>query len=196
MRTFAIILMIFVSFCLGRASAEYDSIDLWKYIQKTIVKKVVKVDIDFEKLQKHYKWMTKKRYNLIVKYGKKYNVDIYLISAIMETESSGNRFAKGKTIFVLVWKKNKYKRVKTNALGLLQILPVYHYKYKNKKDLYNEQTNIRIGVKYFAFCMKKKKGILWKAIGSYAGGHNLNPKYYSKNYIAKVFVLYNKSKKS
>jgi len=73
--------------------------------------------------------------------GKTYSVDPVLIAAIINAESSFN----------------KDKVSPKHAVGLMQLLPTTAKSMAEDEeiDLFNPETNIRLGVKYLAYLIKK-----------------------------------------
>ena len=82
----------------------------------------------------------------VEKYAEEYNIDKYLVYAIIKVESNFKEDAKSVT----------------NAIGLMQIMEATAIETSNKmdltiegEDLYNPELNIRIGLKYFTDLLDK-----------------------------------------
>ncbi|MGA1862931.1 lytic transglycosylase domain-containing protein [Deferribacter thermophilus] len=117
----------------------------------------------------------------IVEESTKENIDPYLILSLILTESSFNH----KSIS------------RKGAIGLMQILPNTAYYISNlnddieishKKELFDPITNIKIGINYFAYLIKKYNGNVKYAIIAYnLGPSNLNYRLRKKKRIPKFY---------
>lgn len=102
----------------------------------------------------------------VYKYGVEYNVDPLLIFAIIKAESN--------------FKKEVIS--KSGAMGLMQILPStaedtarkLKMDYNGKEDLYNPETNINIGTKYFSNLYEKYQNITIALTAYNAGSGNVD----------------------
>ena len=97
----------------------------------------------------------------IEKYAEKYNVDKYLVYAIIKAESNFNEKAKSKS----------------NAIGLMQIMEATAKEIAAKMELdimkeqlYKPELNIQIGVKYYASLLEKYNNNYKIAIIAYNAG--------------------------
>ena len=112
-------------------------------------------------------WILKKIYKLeyseyVYKYAKENNLDPYLIFAIIKNESN--------------FKHNIESHV--GATGLMQLMESTATEMANeigenietKEMLYNPETNIKIGTKYFAYLLKHYNGNQNLAIAAYNAG--------------------------
>lgn len=105
---------------------------------------------------------------MVFKTADRYKVDPLLAIAVMREESH--------------FRKNVVSTAK--AYGLMQIIPQTAKKFdKNisEKDLFIEEKNIEIGIKYLAFLLKRFKNIE-EAISAYNAGENNVDKWLSKKY--------------
>ena len=146
------------------------------------------INNDLEIRQKVYPWLTKEIWNNIkaatVKYSNdKHNgVDHELVMAVIDAESSGNVNAIGPRVRVRA--NNRY--IVTQALGLMQIIPEFHYRFKNKTGLFEVKTNINIGVAYLSTCLRLAKGNLTVMLKNYNSGPNSS--FYNWPYIKKILA--------
>jgi soluble lytic murein transglycosylase len=91
-----------------------------------------------------------------------YKIDPLLLAAIVRTESSFNPFAESRR----------------GALGLMQLLPEtaaemareLRLNYQDQDDLYQQQTNLRLGVYYFSKLLKNFDGNLVLSLAAYNAG--------------------------
>lgn len=166
-----------------------------------VIYKVVTSGIDSA-----YKAMYPIKYSeYVTKYSEEYNVDSYLIYAIIRTESGFKEDAQS----------NK------DAFGLMQIIPTTGEEVAKKlkmkdytqEDLINPETNIKIGTWYIKYLIGKFDGDLDLAIAAYNAGMGKvrewlgNPEYSpegklvnipfpeTENYLKKVTKSYNMYKK-
>jgi soluble lytic murein transglycosylase len=97
----------------------------------------------------------------VEKYAEEYNIDKYLVYAIIKAESNFKEDAKSAS----------------NALGLVQIMEATAIETANKMelnitelDLYNPELNIRLGIKYFTNLLDKYNNNYNLAIIAYNAG--------------------------
>ncbi|MCX5774277.1 MAG: transglycosylase SLT domain-containing protein [Fusobacteria bacterium] len=130
---------------------------------------------------------------LVAQYSNQYNVNPNLIYAIIRAESGFNPYALSPA----------------NCYGLMQLsLPTARLfdKSINSRNIYNPETNIRIGIKYFKVLMNQFNNNLVCAIAAYnAGSQNVvnwlqnNPNlsisdipfYATRQYVQAVLTFYN-----
>ena len=97
----------------------------------------------------------------VEKYAEEYNIDKYLVYAIIKEESNFEENAKSTS----------------NAVGLMQIMQPTALETANKieldiaeGDLFNPELNIRLGLKYFTSLLEKYKNNYNLAIVAYNAG--------------------------
>lgn len=122
-------------------------------------------------------------------YSQEFNVDPYLVCAIIKNESNFNPEAKSKK----------------NAIGLMQITEKtaewiakkINLPYFKKEDLYNPDTNIMLGTWYLAYLIKYFDGNIKYAVAAYnAGLSNVN-KWHAerlKNNDVDINIRFNETK--
>jgi len=122
-------------------------------------------------------------------YSQEFNVDPYLVCAIIKNESNFNPEAKSKK----------------NAIGLMQITEKtaewiakkINLPYFKKEDLYNPDTNIMLGTWYLAYLIKYCDGNIKYAVAAYnAGLSNVN-KWHAerlKNNDVDINIRFNETK--
>lgn len=103
--------------------------------------------------------------NYVEEYSKEYNVDSYLVYAIIKAESNFDENAKSKS----------------NAVGLMQIMENTAMEIANKmdlkinkEDLFNPDLNIKIGLKYFRDLLNKYNNYYLAIIAYNAGIGNVD----------------------
>ena len=151
----------------------------FKYIQEQNKNSINKKCFKYMEINNRYT----KYNNLIKKYSNKYNVDYNLVRAIIKKESD--------------FMRNSISH--SNAIGLMQIIPKQagrdSYNRLYKKDiiptkcyLYNEENNIKLGVKYLSTLKhryfkniknKKKKELI--VIASYNAGPGSVYRFFDKD---------------
>lgn len=89
-----------------------------------------------------YNWLDEDTYHIAIEQARHHQLNPSLVLAVIDAESRGNPRAVSKT----------------GALGLMQILPKYHYRGGNPLDLHIPRVNITIGVRYLAWCYRHAKG--------------------------------------
>ena len=121
-----------------------------------ILFKVVELDIIIMK-----KIYPLKYSDYVEKYSKKYDIDPYMVYAIIKAESNFNENAKSAS----------------NAVGLMQIMEATAIETANKmnlnvteKDLFDPELNINIGLKYFSNLVNKYNNNYYLAIIAYNAG--------------------------
>jgi soluble lytic murein transglycosylase-like protein len=117
--------------------------------------------------------------NDIVKISKQYGVDPALVKAIIHSESSFNPKAKSHL----------------GAQGLMQLMPATA-EWMNVKNPFDPRQNIRGGVKYLSYLLKRFDGDVVRAVAAYnAGPGNVNkykgvpPFKETKHYLDRVMTL-------
>ena len=97
----------------------------------------------------------------IEKYSKEYNIDSYMIYAIIKAESNFNPNAKSTS----------------EAIGLMQLMKTTAIETSNKmeiriteSELFEPEINIKIGIKYFTDLLEKYKNNYGLAIAAYNAG--------------------------
>lgn len=98
----------------------------------------------------------------VEKYAKENNVDVYLIYAIIKAESNFNPDVTSQS----------------NAIGLMQLLEETANERSNhiddqsitKEQLYDPETNIKLGTSYFAYLLKYYNGNIVLALTAYNAG--------------------------
>ena len=121
-----------------------------------ILFKVVKID---ETIMKKIYPLKYSEY--VEKYAEEYNIDKYLVYAIIKAESNFEEEAKSTS----------------NAIGLMQIMEATAFETANKidldvseEDLFNPELNIKIGLKYFTSLLEKYNNNYNLAIIAYNAG--------------------------
>ncbi len=115
--------------------------------------------------------------SIIERECRKNNIPVKLWTNLIQAESSGNPGAIGKIITIRV----KGKPIKTQAIGLCQIVPEWHYAGKPKEDLFNPEINIKTGIKVYKNCLRRSKGSVVLALRYYNGQvKNKDDKYINK----------------
>lgn len=97
----------------------------------------------------------------VEKYAKEYDIDSYMVYAIIKAESNFNKNAKSAS----------------NAVGLMQIMEATAIETANKmdlnvteEDLFDPELNINIGLKYFSNLVNKYNDNYYLAIIAYNAG--------------------------
>lgn len=97
----------------------------------------------------------------VEKYAEEYNIDTYMVYAIIKAESNFNENAKSSS----------------KAIGLMQIMEATAIETANKmnlnveeEDLFDPELNIKIGLKYFTDLLKKYDNNYYLAIIAYNAG--------------------------
>lgn len=132
-------------------------------------------DARFSTYKTVYPWLSREIYNVTCEVSSATDVDLCLVLSVMNAESNGNRMAKGPTVVIS-------KERETNALGLLQIIPEYHY-HGSKNDLFNTRTNIQIGTRVLKGFIRMANGSIPVALRYYNCGpysKKTNPRYVRK----------------
>lgn len=121
-----------------------------------ILLKVVKIDDIIMK-----KLYPLKYSEYVEKYAKEYNIDKYMVYAIIKAESNFNENAKSSS----------------NAIGLMQIMETTAIETANKmklevteEDLFKPELNINIGLKYFTYLLNQYNNNYPLAIIAYNAG--------------------------
>jgi len=113
--------------------------------------------------QAHF-WKTPEIKKIVSRESRKYGIPERIIYNLIDAESSGRAWIKGKPIKIKV----KGKQIVTRAHGLMQIIPEFHYKGK-REDLLNPEVNIMIGCKVLHGYIKRSKGDIVQALRRYNG---------------------------
>lgn len=124
-------------------------------------------------------------YQYVKKYSDKYDVDPYLIAAVMKQESQFNPRAKSHA----------------GAMGLMQLMPDTYRQVRDRygikaRNIYDVETNIHVGTAYLAELFKGLGEDVEKVLAWYNGGY---PQYKSypnsvketKDYVRKVMEFKN-----
>lgn len=97
----------------------------------------------------------------VEKYAREYNIDKYMVYAIIKAESNFDEKAKSES----------------NAIGLMQIMETTAIETANKmkleiteEDLFNPEINIKIGLNYFAYLVEQYNNNYALAIVAYNAG--------------------------
>lgn len=146
---------------------------------------------EYEILKEYYPWLSKDLYSYIKKVGLQNNVDPQLIVSLIQEESSGKWWAKGKLIYLIDFVTKK--PIPQRARGYMQVLPI-HYK-GPADDLLQPYLNIKLGTAYLRYCLNISNGNIKVALAGYNTGPNT--KYYESDYVRKIVARYElTSKKS
>ena len=103
----------------------------------------------------------------VYKYAKENDIDPLLVFSIIKVESNFKRNTKSSS----------------NAMGLMQLMEATAIELSNEIDeeivttetLYNPDTNIKLGTKYYAYLLKQYNGNTYLALAAYnAGMGNVN----------------------
>lgn len=94
--------------------------------------------------------------------AEKYEIDPFLILALAREESRFNPYAKSKS----------------NALGLMQLMPAtakhvaqqLKIKYKQENNLYDPETNLKLGTHYLSYLLERFDKNVYLALAGYNGG--------------------------
>ena len=100
------------------------------------------------------------------KFSLMYDVDPEMVFKIMKTESSFNRKAKNKA-----------------SIGLMQIIPKWHKEKIGKRNLYDIETNVEVGIRIIAEYSKMVNGNVSAMLQRYNGSKN------KKKYAKKVLAI-------
>ena len=118
----------------------------------------------------------------IIKNSKEFNIDPAIIAAIIKQESDYYIYAKSPA----------------GAMGLMQLMP-QTAKDMGADDPYDVADNIRGGVKYFKYCLKRNNNDLALALATYNAGlgnvlkyNGIPPFKETQNYVDKILDTYNK----
>lgn len=118
----------------------------------------------------------------IIKNSKEFDIDPAIIAAIIKQESDYYIYAKSST----------------GAMGLMQLMP-QTAKDMGTDDPYDVADNIRGGVKYFKYCLKRNNNDLALALATYNAGlgnvlkyNGIPPFKETQRYVDSVLNIYNK----
>lgn len=134
-----------------------------------------------------------KHFDIIKSEAAKNNIDPYLVLSIIKAESGFNKHATSSK----------------EAKGLMQIMDSTADDMKNnmdidinKEDLYDEEVNISLGCKYFAYLIKKYEGNYYLAVCAYNAGMGNVDKWIEQGIVDKnlseyenVNIPFNETKK-
>ncbi|MCP4648722.1 MAG: lytic transglycosylase domain-containing protein [PVC group bacterium] len=140
------------------------------------VQSAFKVKDDYIVSYIKYKWIKWDLYCWIDHYSKKYKLPPLLVCAIIENESAGEKFTRGRD----------------GEYGYMQVLPV-HFRSKNipPKLRCEPEYNIKLGCWYLGGAVRKAKGSYKKAIRLYNQGHyGKRWKYRNWRYVRRVWKDY------
>lgn len=101
-----------------------------------------------------------------------------------ETGGTGNRNARGPKVRVKYGKRY----ITTRAIGLMQVIPEFWVKKKDRHRLTEVEVNIHYGVKALTEMYHLAKGNLRKTLKNYNSGPGSN--YYNKEYIDHILGRY------
>lgn len=119
-------------------------------------------------------------------WSEKNKIDSRFVCAIINKES-----------YHRIWrptlKKMQYAKSKSNARGLMQVM-AFHYR-GNPNDIYNIDLNLKLGIGYLKYCLKKARGNKAEASRMYHAGTNSNRRKYKywKTYVKPIYNNYKKS---
>lgn len=100
--------------------------------------------------------------NLTYARANKLKLDPTLLLAVMKVESGFNKGATSPA----------------GAVGLMQVMPLYHYKAIGKRNAYREDVSIEVGSKVLKDCYQRTRNNTKAALNCYSGGGG--PRYASK----------------
>lgn len=139
---------------------------------------------EYKVLKEHYPWLTRDLYTYIKKVGHQNNIDPQLIVSLIEEESSGHWWARGKLIYIPDFVTKKL--IPQRARGYMQVLPL-HYN-GPADDLLQPQLNIKMGTAYLRYCLNISNGNIKVALAGYNAGPNTA--YYESDYVRKIVARY------
>ena len=137
-------------------------------------------DIEYSQLKKQYPWLNRAIFQSVIRHSQAEEVNSDLVLAVINAESYGNPQARGPFVRV---KLNNGRHKYTRALGLMQVIPDFHYK-KKRHELFRVDVNIQTGVKVLKQALKDASHDLAIALKNYNSGPHSN--YYNWKYIHKV----------
>jgi soluble lytic murein transglycosylase-like protein len=144
---------------------------------------------EYKVLKEQYPWLTKDLYSHIRRVGHQNNIDPQLIVSLIEEESSGHWWARGKLIYITDFVTKK--QIPQRARGYMQVLPI-HYP-GPADDLLQPQLNIKMGTAYLRYCLNISNGNIKVALAGYNAGPN-RP-YYESDYVRKIVARYETTSK-
>ncbi|MEM5803939.1 MAG: lytic transglycosylase domain-containing protein [Candidatus Aenigmatarchaeota archaeon] len=139
--------------------------------RKILLKKVTK-----DVLKREFKWFNENYYYWIKRYC---NMHVIFVFSLIEAESGGYKYAIGKEVDVELYIDNKLTKIRSRAIGLMQVLNFYD----NEKDLFNPKNNIEWGCNILNKCIIDNNN-LNDVLKCYNSGQNSN--YYNWKYINKI----------
>jgi len=189
MRTASILL-----FCLLFIFASSSRADIYKYVDDNgvvcytdtpIDKKADKIYKDKSTIFQDIAQVTPEDstdiHTIINEKAEAYDLDPYLIKAVIETESNWNSMAISRK----------------GAMGLMQLMPSTASD-MDVRNPFNPEENIEGGTKYLKYLLERFKGDLTLALAAYNAGPNAVEKYgyippytETRQYVSKVLALYN-----
>ena len=140
----------------------------------------------FKVINKQYKWLTYDLFCEIYFKSKKFKLDPFLVLAVINSESYCR-------IYRPTISHMKFATSKSNARGLMQVIPHFHYK-GNPIDVYDISLNLILGMRYLKTCLLINSSIP-EAIRMYNAGINSNKSLYN-NWYGYVYPIYFNYKKS
>lgn len=147
------------------------------------------IQLDFHAtLEKQYPWATEARSQIIRDAAQKYNLNPYLIAAIIDRESDGRPHLRGPLRRIKLYRKGKIVQETHRAIGLMQVMSFY----SSRKNLYNEEFNIHKGTKIVSLCTEQNEELI-EVLRCYNSGQN--SKVYNYPYIEDVISLFELSTK-
>lgn len=147
------------------------------------------IQLDFHaSLEEQYPWATPKRTQIIRDAAQEYNLNPYLIAAIIDKESDGRPHLQGPLRRVKLYRKGKIVQESHRAIGLMQVMSFY----SAKKNLRDEKFNIYKGTKILHLCTKQNEELV-EVLRCYNSGQN--SKVYNYRYIESVITAFQTSTK-
>lgn len=138
----------------------------------------------YTSLKPQFPWVTQQRARLIRAESLKYNINPYLIAAIIERESSGKAYLQGPLRTVKLYRKGELVQEPHRAIGLMQVMTFY----APRSKLFNERYNIALGTKIIYRCLQQDTD-LTEALRCYNSG--ANSRIYNYPYINDVIASFN-----
>lgn len=146
-------------------------------------------DYDYQKSRaKTFPWYTNKVFDAAYKESKILPIRdaAFFVMCVIDAETggTGKPTARGKRIKI----KYRKKWIRTRAIGLMQIIPEYWVKKKDKHRLVEPQFNIHVGVKALKEFHHMAKGNLKVTLKNYNSGPH--KRYYNWKYIDAILNNY------
>jgi len=137
-------------------------------------------DQEYKYLKGKYKWFLDDIYYNVKKYC---NISPRIVFSLIQVESSGRTYAKGKKVLVSLIRNGKYVYEYHYAVGLMQVM-TFHYENKNYKNYFNLEKNIQLGCKVLNECFIFNNYDFVRSISCYNMG--INSKKINYRYVKKV----------